>query len=97
MILALIIAQFPALRADCFPALIGSHPGGIKIRSLLLEGERLISISVAHLAVLAPSAQRDALLRAPLLHLATFAMVVEYGFLIDAAISNAAGESVEAK
>ena len=52
---------------------------------------------VAHLAVLAPNAQRDALLRAPLRHLATFAMVVEDGLPLDAAVGNAAGESVEAK
>ena len=57
----------------------------------------MISISVAHLAVLAPNAQQDALLRAPLCHLATFAMVVEDGLPLDAAVSNAAGESVEAK
>ena len=57
----------------------------------------MISISVAHLAVLAPNAQQDALLRAPLRHLATFAMVVEDGLPLDAAVSNAAGDSVEAK
>ena len=57
----------------------------------------MISISVAHLAVLAPNAQRDALLRAPLRHLATFTLVVEDGLPLDAAVSNAAGESVEAK
>ena len=57
----------------------------------------MISISVAHLAVLAPNAQRDALLRAPLRHLATFAMVVEDGLPLDAGVSNAAGDSVEAK
>ena len=52
---------------------------------------------VAHLAVLAPNSQRDALLRAPLRHLATFALVVEDGLPLDAAASNAAGESVESK
>ena len=57
----------------------------------------MISVSVAHLAVLAPNAQRDALLCAPLLHLANFALVVEDGLPLDAAASNAAGESVEAK
>ena len=57
----------------------------------------MISVSVAHLAVLAPNAQRDPLLRAPHRHHATFATVVEDGHPLDAAVSNAAGESVEAK
>ena len=57
----------------------------------------MICILVAHLAVLAPNAQRDALLCAPLRHLATFAMVVEDGLPLDAVVSNVAGESVEAK
>ena len=57
----------------------------------------MISISVAHLALLAPNAQRDALLRAPLRHLATFALVVEDGLPLYAGVSNATGESVEAK
>ena len=57
----------------------------------------MISILVAHLAVLAPNTQRDALLRAPLSHLATFALVVEDSLPLDAGVSNAAGDSVEAK
>ena len=46
---------------------------------------------------MAPNAQQDALLRAPLRHLVTFAMVVEDGLPLDADVSNAAGDSVEAK
>ena len=57
----------------------------------------MISISVAQLAVLAPNAQQDALLHAPLCHLVTFALVVEDGLPLDAAVSNALGDSVEAK
>ena len=57
----------------------------------------MISISVAHLAELAPNAQQDALLHAPLCHLATFALVVEDGLPIDASVINAAGDSVEEK